>query len=557
MRILLERERNKTPQISLIELDPIEEPVSDDRQARADVVDGARIQLMHEYGRPYYYGFDKLADASNANIEQFITLCSSLIDVVLAQIVRGKPVAMKAKTQHESLVKRSKEIIKEWDFPYHVQVHELVEMIGKRCVESTTKPNAPLSDGANAIGIPQSDFDNLSRSDRVARVLHFAFAYKALTLVPNYRCKGKEWALLELGGIGSTQDWTCPCCCRSKFAISRRGNSGQILAKLVIHHDHMGEVLEAAFNASFRAAGTSTPQVDGKRLVERIGTAFAAYEEVLVCEDCNNADTSASKMVGTAANFSFSPRQISRFVRPKDHSPHEIDQVAAQDAWRDAKAAYELRMKIIRAVGHAAATDSHWYEPSADKSGVPVFGYRSSAAGRLHDRTIQEWISADALVMALGPAKPAKLPNLARWRTSRVAAKGTLPNNYVAMLKSDPQTAKVWDGLSDTWRCPTCHRSKAEVACPGDKGKVRFPISQNRARGNWSGANTICGHCNSTLMSLKYEVVQLLGRPLPDSYAFVSPGELATVIEACPHGPNRIRSDAAAALVQLIVSRSN
>lgn len=201
LRILLERERNKTPQISLIELDPIEEPVSDDRQARADVIDGARIQLMHDYGRPYYYGFDKLADASNANIEQFITLCGSLIDVVIAQIVRGKPVVLKAKTQHDSLVKRSTEIMKEWDFPYHVQVRELVDMIGKRCVESTIKPNAPLGDGANAIGIPQSDFDNLIRSDRMARVLHFAFAYKALTLVPNYRCKGKEWALLELGGI--------------------------------------------------------------------------------------------------------------------------------------------------------------------------------------------------------------------------------------------------------------------------------------------------------------------------------------------------------------------
>lgn len=201
LRILLERERNKTPQISLIEIEPIEEPVSDDRQARADVVDGARIQLMHEFGRPYYYGFDKLADASNANIEQFITLCGSLMDVALAQIVRGKPVSLKAKTQHEALVKRSREIIKEWDFPYHVQVQELVDMIGKRCVESTIKPNAPLSDGANAIGIPQDDFDHLARSERVARVLHFAFAYKALTLVPSYRCKGKEWALLELGGI--------------------------------------------------------------------------------------------------------------------------------------------------------------------------------------------------------------------------------------------------------------------------------------------------------------------------------------------------------------------
>lgn len=355
--------------------------------------------------------------------------------------------------------------------------------------------------------------------------------------------------------IGSTQDWKCPCCARSKFAISRLGKQGQILAKLVIHHDHMGDVLEAAFNAAFRAAGTSTPQTNGKRLVERIGTAFAAYEEVLVCEDCNNADSKAKKMVGTPTDFSFSPTLIRSFVRPQDHCPHEIDRAAAVDAWNAAKAAYELRMKIIGAVGRAAATDSHWYEPSADRHGVPVFGFGSSAPGRLHDRSIQEWISFDALQTALGPAKSAKSANLSRWRTSSEGRTGVLPSNFLAMLKSEPQTAKVWDGLDDSWRCPICRRSKTEVACPGDKGKIRFPISFNRARGKWSSANTICGHCSSTLISLKYEVVQLLRRPLADSYAFVSPAELAKVIDACPHGPNRIRSDAAAELVDLIVSR--
>jgi hypothetical protein len=40
--------------------------------------------------------------------------------------------------------------------------------------------------------------------------------------------------------IGSSQNWICPCCSRSKFQISRSGNKGQILAKLVVHHDHMG-----------------------------------------------------------------------------------------------------------------------------------------------------------------------------------------------------------------------------------------------------------------------------------------------------------------------------
>lgn len=202
LRILMHRESRKQPQMGLLEDEQRDVAVSDDRQAAASLMDGARIQLMHEYERPYYYGMDKLIAASNYNIEQFIRLADVLVDQLLARIIRNKSFELDAKNQHAALVNASKKNIREWDFPFHSAVRVLVERIGRRCVEKTLQSNAPLDDGANAYGVLQDEMDQvLQRSEQLARVLHFACAYQALIMVPQYRCKGKLWCVLELGAI--------------------------------------------------------------------------------------------------------------------------------------------------------------------------------------------------------------------------------------------------------------------------------------------------------------------------------------------------------------------
>jgi hypothetical protein len=106
------------------------------------------------------------------------------------------------KHQHEALVGQAKLAIGTWDFPYHAAVRDLVNAIAERCKEKTLLGNAPLDDGANAIGIPQDEMDRvLARSERLTRILHFAFAYKALVFVPQYSCKNRMWCLLELGAL--------------------------------------------------------------------------------------------------------------------------------------------------------------------------------------------------------------------------------------------------------------------------------------------------------------------------------------------------------------------
>ncbi|OEC35867.1 hypothetical protein SAMN05216600_109167 [Pseudomonas cuatrocienegasensis] len=204
LRILLRREWNRTPQLGLLDDDPTDEPLTGDRTISPALLEGARLQLFHEFGRPYYFGMDKLAEASNNNIEQFIRLSGSLIDELIVRVVRNRKPELSAKLQHDVLRKLSLKIMDEWDFPYHALVKDLLAGMAKRCLDRTLLPNAPLDHGANAIGIPQEEMDKvLARSERLTRVLHFAFAYKALVFVPQYKCKGRVWCLLEIGAIPS------------------------------------------------------------------------------------------------------------------------------------------------------------------------------------------------------------------------------------------------------------------------------------------------------------------------------------------------------------------
>jgi hypothetical protein len=204
-RILLHREKRKVPQRDIFVGMGQELPEDGDApgaQVKSSLVDGAAIHLLHQFGRPFYFGFNRLADASNDNIEQFINLAGALVESIEIQLLRGREPRLDAREQHRVLFERAKQTIQLWDFPHCTSVQKLVQFIAQKCIDKTLEPNAPLDDGANAFGVPQSEVDQLSkRHPELARVLHFALAYNAVLLNEHYECKGKTWCLFELGGL--------------------------------------------------------------------------------------------------------------------------------------------------------------------------------------------------------------------------------------------------------------------------------------------------------------------------------------------------------------------
>jgi rubredoxin len=348
---------------------------------------------------------------------------------------------------------------------------------------------------------------------------------------------------------GTPQDWICPCCRRSKFQISRVGKKSQILAKSVVHHDHMGEALKEAFKHEFIKAGTVTEQIDGLKLVDHMKTAFSAYEEVLICEDCNNADTEAKKLGSTPKFFSFSIGQIRRFIKVENHMAHDILQEKVLAEWEASQPAYKLRMRIIAAVAKAAATDEHWYEPHPGNSEpVPVYWHTRD------NYLIAKWIHSDSLMVSLGTSTKVSAPNLARWRQSTQNVGKTLPINFLALLRSDEVDAKRWDKIDDKWVCPICLRPKNETVYLKPEGDITFYVKDTGRNQYWNQFPQICNHCGTVLMSLKQEIVSHIGK-FQDSYGFVKPSELAEIITPRPHSAHLVKSNEAAALIAAILGR--
>jgi rubredoxin len=351
--------------------------------------------------------------------------------------------------------------------------------------------------------------------------------------------------------ILSSQTWACPCCNRSKLEISRVGKQGQILCKSVIHHDHMADALKAAFHNVFERIGTEIEQVQGRLLVERIAPAFSAYDEILVCEDCNVADMEAKRLVKAPAFFSFSISQIRAFIQTGNHQPHILNPDSTSRIWASAKPSYELRMKLIHEVALAATTDNHWFESYPHTMNpVPILGRRP------WDSVILEFIADVDLCKALSPTTGNKTRNLSRWRTAKkMSAPDRIPpKNFMAMLRSDAVRAQKWDSVADDWCCPICSRTKFETVYM-KSGQVVFDPNSRSRSGSWIGASTICGHCTSTIMSLKTEIAETIGFRPEDSYSIATVEELAAIIEPRPHSAHQVRHTEADALVSLVIQR--
>ena len=200
--ILMHRYHNRTAGIEASLFEEFDPEPKKPLKADADIADGARLHLHDEFGRPLHYGLDDLCDASNENAELFLQLAGALVARMETKAIRGQSPVLSAVVQQAVLTEKAREIMAGWAFPFARHIRRLVDGIAKDCREVSLTQNARLAAGANAVGVPDAEVEELIQSDdELALILKYAIAHKAVEIQRDYGQGGKQWCQIELSGI--------------------------------------------------------------------------------------------------------------------------------------------------------------------------------------------------------------------------------------------------------------------------------------------------------------------------------------------------------------------
>lgn len=297
-----------------------------------------------------------------------------------------------------------------------------------------------------------------------ARVIdHFDGYWSSTTerLVERLSATGIElnegWAMLK-------PDWTCPCCGRSKELIAHKNASGILIAKVVNHHDHFIDFINEEFRKQLGPRWNAVP--DGRQnVMGAIVENFLAFENVMVCLSCNQADgdakTALMETLGLGPTFmklfSFAVDDIRRFISKAPNRHHKVDVKRALKLFTDQRKLeiFEFRKAAVTEQVGLVARGVHWRSPERHPSREDV----SSAANDMLDNLGLNTGDNFNLIDASCTTKRGEQA-LHVWRKSG-QKKLALPSDpaVAAFLAMEPE----WQELPVGWTCPCCGRTPKHI----------------------------------------------------------------------------------------------
>src|SRR3954465_3037499 len=159
----------------------------------------------------------------------------------------------------------------------------------------------------------------------------------------------------------TSPDWTCSVCRRPKGEIARLNRRDAMMGELHAHHDHMREYVDRRFHEISAERGEIVADVRATEFIKRAVPFACAFDETIICSDCNAADGRAKRLVGAHPDFSFAPAEIAQFVIVEPNREHAIDASRARALCRKRQPVFETRLRFINRLAHLAAANQHWF----------------------------------------------------------------------------------------------------------------------------------------------------------------------------------------------------
>jgi rubredoxin len=353
--------------------------------------------------------------------------------------------------------------------------------------------------------------------------------------------------------IAAPPSWCCPCCGRAKRECARRGIMGQMLGKLVAHHDHIEDYIDVVLTErSSEQSMEGASSKDASKFIRRGMDLFARFDRVVVCEDCNNADANAKNGVAADRYFTFTPREISSFIVAKPNTVHEIDNVAVSRAYARAKPLYDRRVTSLRRLAEQALNGLSWYEPVDFldlESEITRSACQALKMFGLHDA--REWMLREMFF----PKRKIDRKHAPAWRTKHVPAQRTPNESEIAFVIAGNQSYEM---LPQDWVCHCCARRKRDsIRWSQNSKKFMFVVGTRNVRDDnaphGKRSVEVCEACGHVFQQCSKELRTYLGEVAP-AYP-VTIDDVRGIIRPKPYSMHEVDGDAAQALIDRLVSQ--
>lgn len=352
--------------------------------------------------------------------------------------------------------------------------------------------------------------------------------------------------------VSTPQNYTCPACGREKIDIARLNTNKEIMCHLVEHHDHMKDVLKRRFQEISVQRTVVVADERAEKFAKRSATMISAYENTLICVDCNNADVLAKKASTAYRDFSFSPQELFKIIKSTPNKSHEIDINIAKTIWAERQGTFELRMKIADRIAEIAANNEHWFQPGNFNCNPDVIYQRASAF-------VSQKGAYGVLALLSGPQKAKPIRPVSAWRNISHRTP-TSPTSNEIEHAGQVGNPKYWNMLSEEWKCPGCLRNKREIVRKNKDGEWMFSTAIGfffNPKSNWNKEEILtCGDCLETAKNLGKEAVSHFEEKIRGGYtAQVMIQEIQSCVLPRSHTRHNIDNSKTELILKNIVCR--